>query len=387
MAAALRFSQITVLVLLCANVCEAGFLPPTHNRLLADERPEHVSEPTADSTVEKHSAKENVDEHTKTPDPVHQQAVETKAKYPILLAMHNRLESVFGKSTEAWYQDWKLWAGLTFWIAVWARWLRYGYDEIYYQRALFAFGINMLILHILQYAPSILVGMVVVCTCLCMQSLFQSWIWFKTANSDSETSKEALATVCRHEEFDCDTLYLDLSLPFEQIVVLFIAQMGVWWFYMSSILANFNFNNVNYLFWLWGFLAMQITMIFNRGDDSVLGADFPVRDVYHLAKIAEKVSFKLKDACSEKGDRFQLSKESIITRGVMGYFCNAILREIMAYTIPLMLMGFSEPMDFVVYCVGVNFICTLDDMTLKKFVLASRAPSSYVANEGMDTKS
>jgi len=101
-------------------------------------------------------------------------------------------------------------------------------------------------LHILQYAPSILVGMLVICTCLCMQSLFQSFIWFKTANSDSEVSKEALATVCRHEEFDCDTLYLDLSLPFEQIVVLFIAQMGVWWFYMSSILANFNFNNANH---------------------------------------------------------------------------------------------------------------------------------------------
>jgi len=364
MAVAFHFSGIIFLVFICADVYATGVLLRTHSRLLADERP--------DATLGKHAAKQHIEERTTTPDPVHQEALETKAKYPILLAMHLGLQSFFGKNTEAWYHDWKLWAGLTTWMVVWARWLKYGYDEIYYQRALFAFGINMLILHVLQYAPSILVGMLIVCTCLCMQSLFQSWIWFKTANTDSDVSKEALATVCRHEEFDCDTLYLDLSLPFEQIVVLFVAQMGVWWFYMSSILANFNFNNVNYLFWLWGYLAMQITMIFNRGDDSVLGADFPVRDVYHLAKIADRCSFKLKDSCHEKGSRFQMSKESIITRGVMGYFCNAILREIMAYTIPLMLMGFSEPMDFVVYCVGVNFICTLDDMTQKKYVTTDR---------------
>merc|ERR1719263_1873045 len=66
---------------------------------------------------------------------------------------------------------------------------------------------------------------------------------------------------------------------------------------------------------------------------------------------------------------FVLGKVDLITRGCMGFLCNAILRDIMSYTIPLMLMGFSEPMDFVVYCVGVNFICCVDDMSEKTYVM------------------
>merc|ERR1719506_2042051 len=107
-------------------------------------------------------------------------------------------------------------------------------------------------------------------------------------------------------------------------------------------------------------------MIFNRGSDSVLGNPFPTYDVYRLVVNAEKMTLRLKDSDDEP---FKISKANIVMRGAMGFFCNAILREIMAYTIPLMLMGFAEPMDFVVYCVGVNFICTLDDMSERTFLL------------------
>merc|ERR1719329_412218 len=112
-------------------------------------------------------------------------------------------------------------------------------------------------------------------------------------------------------------------------------------------------------------------MIFNRGDDSALGNAFPVHDVYRLAVKTDKVTFALEDS-DEKDGQFVVSKAGIISRGMMGYLTNCILREIMAYTIPLMLMGFSEPMDFVVYCVGVNFICTLDDMSDRKYLMTGR---------------
>merc|ERR1719215_986429 len=196
---------------------------------------------------------------------------------------------------------------------------------------------------------------------LSAQTLFGSYWWYAANASENEM-----------DAFDCNTLYLDLALPLEQITILFVAQCGVWWFYMTSILGNFDFSNVNYLFWVWAYLVMQMTMIFNRGPDSVLGEVFPVHDVHRIMNMSGQVELSLLDENDERvGAKFRISKANIIMRGITGFFCNAILRDIMAYTIPLMLMGFSEPMDFVVYCVGVNFICTLDDMSERKYAMTA----------------
>lgn len=289
-----------------------------------------------------------------------------KVKYPVIHFCHTKLEIVFGKRAEIWWTDWKLWVGVACFFGVWFKWLKYGYEEVYWQRGLYAGGINILILHVLQYAGSIKMGMAVVCAWLGAQAVFQAYIWFHSEPREDDDV-----------DFVADTLYLDLSLPFIQIFVLFISQFGVWWFYMTSILGNFHFDEVNYLFWLWSFLVMQMTMIFNRGSDSVLGNPFPVHDVKWLIDTCETGKFVLQDEDGKiiPDSRFEIRKVDMILRGFFGFFCNSILREIMAYTIPLMLMGFSEPMDFVVYCVGVNFICTLDDMHERTYELVDRAGS------------
>merc|ERR1719486_486423 len=124
-----------------------------------------------------------------------------------------------------------------------------------------------------------------------------------------------------------------------------------------------------------------MTMIFNRGDDSVLGKPFPCHEVYRLATDSGKIKVHEVDenGAAIKGVvPFRISKADLFMRGIFGYWVNAILREIMAFTIPLMLMGFEEPMDFVVYCVGVNFICTLDDMSKKEFDMSDRKDEESV---------
>merc|ERR1719199_1663254 len=117
-------------------------------------------------------------------------------------------------------------------------------------------------------------------------------------------------------------------------------------------------------------------MIFCRGADSVLGKAFPSHDVYQLLVDCKKITLELKDADGslatprkDSGKPFRISFLNLLMRGVTGFFCNAILREILAYTIPLMLMSFADPMDFVVYCVGVNFICTVDDTKDRTYVV------------------
>lgn len=357
-----RFSSLTVLLiaLLWADVAESRIhvKGPSLRNVWLDKDMSEVW-PTESAVVDHLNAK----------------PAKHESKYPYIAAIHEDLSKVFGKYSEHWWQDWKLWIGLSLWLAVWAKWLKNGYrrTQPYWERALFAFGLNIAILHQLQYATTIKKGMLVVCAVLSAQSLLQSVTWFKTEVDEDEKAKLQKGTPRSVEgKIYADTLYLDLSLPVEQICVLFVAQLCIWWFYMTSILSNFRFSHVNYCFWLVAYLAMQMTMIFNRGDDSVLGNPFPCHDVYRLIMTCDKVTLQLEGSEEEASEKFKISKVNVIMRGLMGFFCNAILREIMAYTIPLMLMGFAEPMDFVVYCVGVNFICTIDDMTPRQFL--SQAP-------------
>jgi hypothetical protein len=296
-------------------------------------------------------------------------------KYPLIHAIDSKLAYVFAKYTLVWWRDWKIWVGGFLWLVVLIKWIYSGYEENYIQRFAFAAGINLVILHHLQYAANIQVGISTVCLLLTGQCLLQNGIWFCSGSQYKE------------KVFLCDTMYLDLTLPSIQIACLFVAQFIIWWFYMTSILGTFDFTHVNYAFWVSAFIVMQMTMIFNRGSDSVLGNPFPILDVYHLIVNCDRVALRLLEADSgivrdSDGDElchrqsqkklqnfthFHVSRVSLIMRGVFGFFSNAILREIMSYTIPLMLMCFSEPMDFVVYCLGVNFICTIDDMGDKTF--------------------
>jgi len=276
-----------------------------------------------------------------------------RPKYPVITKWHKRLEMVFGKIADVWWMDWKLWIGFVLWVVMTTKWIVQHQDqETYIERGLHSFGVNVMILHVLQYSSTIKTGMLGVNAMLAVQTLCHTAIWY---------------TPAKGEEFEADTLYLDMLLPVEQIVVLFIAQFCVWWFYMTSILNNFELAHANYAFWLVAFLSMQMTMIFSRGGDSVLGNPFPVPDVCRMVKDAGTLTFVLKD--DDQAAPFTLSRANLLMRGLTGFCCNSILRDIMSYTIPLMLMGFSEPMDFVVYCVGVNFICTLDDMTSRTYCL------------------
>jgi len=301
------------------------------------------------------------------------QAPEQKfSKYPVIAFCHIQLEKVFGKNSEDFWKDWKLWVGFMLWSVVSVRWMRNNMQENFYERFAFTFGVNILILHSLQYTSNVKMTLLGISVLLILQSLAINFIWYWDTRDDPEP-----------EEFVCGTLYLNLELPLFQIFVVFVAQCSVWWFYMTSIIFNFDLHHVNYVYWMGAYLAMQMTMIFDRGSDSVFGEPFPTPDGVRLWHQAGKVIFE------EQGDKAETTfsdtvpKWNMTIRFFTGFWTNAVLREIMAYTIPVMLMGFSEPMDFVVYCVGVNFITTVDDMAAKTYVIKPLAdPEAGMGSPG-----
>lgn len=48
---------------------------------------------------------------------------------------------------------------------------------------------------------------------------------------------------------------------------------------------------------------------------------------------------------------------------------NSVLRGYLAFTVPLLLIHFSDPLDFIVYAVGVNFISQIDNITPKRYTI------------------
>lgn len=396
-------------------------------------------------------------------------------KYKILYFLHVEIKKVFAYPVSAWWKDWKLWIGSMLWISVWFHGFvkpNMSADRHFVSSFCYAFGINIIVLHLLMYAENPQRGMEFVVIALSLQAMLGTVRELKAIKSAvtlvlDNVSYEALVELPHHEvckaikskvsetildfsgqqtlyiefkpgcgprldpettvmveavfdhrlgpktqelpkseafkerlqlavntipdilevsnglasvehveveasgdncikrkEYNCDSMYMDMTLPLMQIVVLFIAQIGVWWFYFSSILWNLDLNKINYCFWMASFVIMQVTMIFNRGDDSVLGRPFPI--VEWCTMIANRHRSITMALPHGEHPPVAVHFGGLIARGIMGYLTNTILREIMAFTIPLMLCSFTEPMDFVVYCVGVNFICTVDDMGQNK---------------------
>jgi hypothetical protein len=261
-----------------------------------------------------------------------------KVKYPVINLLHKQLKKVFGDHKDLWYHDWKLWVGTLCWLSVWVRLLtadtkvKREEDVDFVTRLMFTFGINIVVLHCLQYASSVPRGLMMCAAMLVGQALFQSAVWWPIEGDLGE-------------EFDCETVYMDMNVPAIQIFVLFLGQISVWWFYFTSITANFNLSEVNYFFWLVAFIVMQLTMIFNRGDDSVLGNSFPIHEWWGMVKRANEIRFEeeLDDPKNGAGELISIGRANLMMRGVLGFFCNTVLREIMAYTIPLMLMVSLSP--------------------------------------------
>merc|ERR1719443_2175498 len=98
-----------------------------------------------------------------------------------------------------------------------------------------------MILHHLQYASITKLAILMVCMILVLQALLQSYVWSKSElSSDDGSGIESLALGNDAEEFETETMYLDLGLPTQQICVCFAAQVCISWFYMTYILANFD---------------------------------------------------------------------------------------------------------------------------------------------------
>lgn len=126
-----------------------------------------------------------------------------------------------------------------------------------------------------------------------------------------------------------------------------------------------------------------MTMFFARGgDNSHLGHTWnagqalyaPCREhlrpcfIVSRAKVlrhVEELAF-VKEGDSDE-HYFIISRMSWLLRCFFGFTVNLLLRDFIAYSVPILLMHFHSPLNCVIYSVAINFIVTLDDSDVFKY--------------------
>lgn len=202
---------------------------------------------------------------------------------------------------------------------------------------------------------------------LLLQCAGTTFLWFRK----TDTMKAG--------HFMAHSVYQDLSTPLLQATVVFVGQVCLIGFYMSSMYTTVRSQQFAYVFWLAPFFCLQMGAFFNRGEDSLLGSVCNVSLWTDLIRNADHAEF-IHTHHAGHDEVLQVSKLHLVMRMVYGFIVNSFFREILAFTVPILLAQFTKPLDFVVYCVGVNFIVTIDNMSHKRFDVRLRAGSaSYVS--------
>jgi len=274
-----------------------------------------------------------------------------------------------------WYADWKFLGGLCMWLATWGRWLIYGYNGNYYWKYLYTAGINLLVLHGIQYYGQ--KGLVAAMIALILQCGGTTYLWWK----DSDTLKKG--------GFQAQSVYQDISKPILQVSTVFVGQMGLITFYLSSIFSTLHPDSISYVFWIASFFCLQMSAFFNRGEDSLLGSTWPTSAWADIIKQANVLEYSVA-SFDGKQKVLRVSRPDLVMRMIFGFIVNNGFRELLAFTVPILLCQFNDPLNFVVYCVGVNFIVTIDDMNPKHFKaqeLGTEAPHPLVSYRSLGSTS
>lgn len=285
------------------------------------------------------------------------------------------LASILACETE-WYLDWKLWTGFILWSGVIFKWVRHGYRAVYWVKAVYTLGLNLMLLFFVQHGGTI--GIYLCFVPILLQTAISTWIFWKPSD------------MLQLGSFNAKNIYEDIGGPGLQVAFLFIGQLSLLLMYFCALFRAADTTTRNYAFWTTSYFAVQMSAFFNRGANSQLGQVWNGSLWLAILQNANQVSF----SCASFGgeDRhFKVSRLEMFGRGFAGIVVNNMFREALAFTVPIMLMFLSDPFDFVGSCLALNFIVTLDDMEAKEYkVLPEPSTTDLEVQKSfsdMDTKS
>jgi hypothetical protein len=291
--------------------------------------------------------------------------------YEILKIINKPLVPILGPC-EIWYLDWKLWLGFLLWSLIWAKWLIYGYDRHFGTKAVFVLGQNLAVLVLLQEVSAVGLTLAII---LCLVNAVMSM--FMLAHKRDVRKKGG---------FTSENVYASLEKPKTQVCFIFAGQLLLTAFmlysmseklhahpsYHSSVVKRHDEpadGHVRYVYWIAAYIAVQMSVIYNRGNDSAVGHVFAAGLWENLLSICDSVDFqhRMYHAVGDDDSAYEapldITRANIAMRACMDFIINGLGREIISSVLPVLLMSSRHPLDFVFNSLAVTFISTLDDMS------------------------
>eukprot|EP00933_Yihiella_yeosuensis_P027459 TRINITY_DN21349_c0_g4_i1.p1 TRINITY_DN21349_c0_g4~~TRINITY_DN21349_c0_g4_i1.p1 ORF type:complete len:301 (+),score=20.22 TRINITY_DN21349_c0_g4_i1:241-1143(+) len=255
--------------------------------------------------------------------------------------------TVFGSEEgDLWYQDWKIWIGSAFYFGIWSKWIVGGPDHQFWTKALFCFGLDLVILHVLQYYGEVVMGLVLI-VCSTMNGIILAYVMYKPVD------------LLKDGTFVSQSIYTRISGSKLQATWVFVGQCLFASFYIYSLLQSLDKEDHEYLFWFAGYVSVQMTLYFARGHDSQLGHIWFVNEALYIFQNTHRLEFSAEEHGKEI-PAFSLAKPEWVLRSIFGFLANMVVRDFVGYSVPLLLMLFHDPLNCVIYSIAVNFIVTMD---------------------------
>lgn len=268
--------------------------------------------------------------------------------------------AIFAPPSLVWYEDWKLWVGLVGYCSIWTKWLCRGLDWTFESKAVQCFSLDLINLHLLQYTSR---GILMIFGLLLLQSAASIYAVYSPHD------------LLKQGSFTSYSTYTRLGGSLVQACWIFMGQLLFAWFYVYSLYSSYSdIGNAEYLFWFAGFVSVQMTMFFARGD-SQLGHTWNVNQAIYVFSNVYRLSFLI-DGDDEENS-FVVGKSAWLLRSIFGFVVNLVLRDFVGYSVPILLMNFHNPIDCVIYSVAVNFIVTLDDTPTQLYKVRERQHEGY----------
>eukprot|EP00931_Biecheleriopsis_adriatica_P058440 TRINITY_DN34788_c0_g1_i2.p1 TRINITY_DN34788_c0_g1~~TRINITY_DN34788_c0_g1_i2.p1 ORF type:complete len:333 (-),score=49.34 TRINITY_DN34788_c0_g1_i2:74-973(-) len=283
------------------------------------------------------------------------------------MAEHDTMDSIKGmfaaafgaEGGGAWYMDWKLWVGVVTYASVWSRWLVLGMDYSFVSKAIHCFGADLVILHFLQYFGAA-GGLEVLFCFIGMQAIGTAVLFYRPTD------------LLKTGKFVSVSSYSNFAGSFLQATWHFAGQLIFMAFYFYSLYKNYgDTDGAEYLFWFAGYVSVQMTLYYNRGADSQLGQLWDVSGHVYIYQNIQQLEFST-ELYGQKVEPFQLSKMEFIVRSLYGFLINMLVRDLIGFSVPILLMAFHDPMNCVIYSIAVNFIVSMDDSSEVDFKVTKK---------------
>eukprot|EP00928_Gymnodinium_smaydae_P099129 TRINITY_DN9379_c0_g1_i1.p1 TRINITY_DN9379_c0_g1~~TRINITY_DN9379_c0_g1_i1.p1 ORF type:complete len:350 (-),score=57.89 TRINITY_DN9379_c0_g1_i1:169-1218(-) len=244
---------------------------------------------------------------------------------------------ILGMDTTIWYKDYKLWVGGSVYIFIWGYDLLYVVPSLYWIRWATVLSVDLVCLHSVQFYG--LMGLFIPLGMAVLQGIL---IIYETYQRQEHNERAVL----QMQGFSAGNVYQDLNDVLSRSVTIF-SVVGF---------AETKFEGEHSLvYWVCSIVAVQMAAMLGRRGDSALGRYWWA----HLWTMLLNRNEELTYTCH--GKKFTKTNAEIWFRCGMSFIVNAILRDFISFTTPLLMMDAGNPLDFVKDCLAVVYISTLDD--------------------------